>query len=81
MDREQHDRMARVYWDIRNRAGGDPEYVRLYDITRELQERYESVMGQLSEPSRRTIELYITARENLNRRLLELACGEFSHLK
>ena len=78
MDRETHDRMVGLYWDILKLAEADPEYVRLRQVMEELEARYTALAGQMPGPSREAIELYIASREALNRRLLEVACGELA---
>ena len=81
MDRENHDRVVRAYWDIVSRVQSDPEYVRLRTELADLEPEYEAILAALSEEERITIDRTITLRETMNRRMLEFACGGFVHLK
>ena len=81
MNRETHDRIVGLYWDIRERAQDDPEYIRLRQIMEELEEKYEAAVSNLPTEQREAVELYIAGRESMERRLLEIACTEVVHLK
>ena len=81
MDRETHDQMVGLYWDIRARAEADEEDIRLRQITEELEEKYEAAVSGLPAEQRVAVELYIAGQESMGRRMLEIACGEFVHLK
>ena len=74
MERIEHDRIVKVYWDLWEQARTDPEYARLCAELEGMAPRYEAILSALPEPDRAALDRYITLRESMNRRMLEISC-------
>lgn len=76
MEQQKHEQLCQTYWAIREQAQSDPEYARLLQEMKELEPLYESILISLSRDLREVIDDYVTYRETMNRRMLELACQQ-----
>ena len=74
MERIDHDRIVKVYWDLWAQVQSDPEYARLCAELEGMAPQYEAILSALPEPDRAALDRYITLRESMNRRMLEISC-------
>ena len=81
MDEATHDRICEAYRVIWEQVQADPEYVHLLVEAARLEELYETAVAGLTQEEREAVELYLTCRESMARRMLEVACEEIVDLK
>lgn len=74
MESINHDRIIKRYWDLWAQVQSDPEYARLRSELEAMEPRYEAILSTLPEPDRAALDRYITLRESMNRRMLEISC-------
>ena len=79
MEQSKYDQLSEAYWDVLTLATDDPEYADLSQRLHDMEPRYETILAALSEQDRLFLDRYITLRESVNRRALELACSGILH--
>ena len=78
MNAEQHEHIVKRYWDLWEQVRTDPEYSRLRAELTAMEPEYEAILAALPEQDRVVLDRYITLRESMNRRLLEISCEGFA---
>lgn len=73
MESIDHDRIIKRYWDLWAQVQSDPEYARLRSELEGMAPQYEAILSALPEPDRAALDRYITLRESMNRRMLEIS--------
>ena len=74
MDVEKHEKICDLYWDIRAKVQNDPEYARMQEELKNLEQQYATTLKKLPIKDRELMERYILLRESMGSRMLEWAC-------